>query len=158
MNKAIKDAFRTEVAEKVKEVESQKVEEIVYHRYNPPELHLPRRKEHVGLKDKRNMKHTISTNGEDILLEVKNMTDGNPYADDTDLTKPPNFLAGIIEYGRLPQKKGKFAYNRWGKEHPATQFLQPRPFTKETVRELKRTGEHVDVFIKGMKRNGFNLE
>lgn len=152
INNQITDTLQNEVSEKVKDVQSDKVREVVYGGYTSQKPKYDRRNGNGGLADKSNMKSTVTSSGNDSTLEVKNVADSNPNVDYTAGTNAPNYLAGIIEYGR---DSGLYSYNRTGTE---SEFMSPRPFTEETVDELERTEGHVDAMKTGLKKRGIDVE
>jgi hypothetical protein len=155
VNKAMMDAMKLEVSEKVKDIQAEKVKTEVYDRYTSQTPYIPRRNGNDGLADKKNMKSTVTQDINGVSLEVKNEAKGNPNVENTGATIAPDYLAGIIEYGRLPGRKGRYTRNATGTQD---EYLQARPFTKATEDTLLQTGEHVNAMKQGLKRQGIDVE
>jgi hypothetical protein len=153
INEQIEDTMKDEVLETVRDVEQEKIQEVVYDAYRPTEDRWERRYSNGGLMDRDNIRiEEFDKTNDGYSMFIKNMTGGNPTANPVqDFTDAPNYLAGIIEYGR-PDKKG---YYTWGSNHD---FMKPRPFTYETIRELERTLLHVHAMKRGLRRRGIQTE
>lgn len=156
LQRQVESAMDNEVSDVVKEVESEKVKEVVYDAYKSQEPYSPRRMDNGGLSDTKNMTNTISVDGNTTTLEIKNITQGHemPSVSYTSGTTPPNYLAGIIEYGR-PDHKGLYTTNATGTQD---QYLQARPFEEETVNELNNTKQHVEALKKSLQSKGIRVE
>lgn len=149
------DVMNKEVAKESKDLLSQHVEDDVYDAYTSQNPYKDRREDDGGLSDTDNMIHTVTNTVNGMELFVKNISNGNPNITYQGGVQPPNYLAGIIEYGREPNRKGLYAYNQTGTED---EFLRPRPFISNTASELSRTLEHLEWFKDGMKRRGIKLD
>ncbi|WP_079709864.1 hypothetical protein [Paraliobacillus ryukyuensis] len=151
-NHILTDVMEDEVAEMVKEEEANAIDELVYDAYTPnSDSSAERRGSYGGLKDTRNMIHTVTNTMGEIELLVRNITEGNEDVDYTEGTSPPNYLTGIIVYGR-PTQAGLYIN---GNAHA---YTKPRDFLSETMNEIQRTLKHVDAIKKGLKRNGINTD
>lgn len=151
----IDKVLEDEVAWEVKKVEAEMVEKIVYGTYTSQEPYAPRRHGMGGLQDKRNMVARVFKG----VLTVKNYADGNdsPPVDYTTYTHAPDFLAGIIEYGREPNRRGLYTHNKTGTEY---EYLRPRRFTKATIDKLRDKNRKilVDAMKKGLKSQGLEVK
>jgi hypothetical protein len=152
LNKQMADVLQNEVAEKVKDVEQESIDRTVYGGYQPtsPDSEpwvYERRRDDGGLRDRRNMEETVVHTSNGVELSIENTTTGS----DDDFE-----IADLVEYGDGANgKEYSFKSNR---DNTAYQYLRGRPFTKETVEELERTGEHVDEMRKGLRRKGLDVE
>lgn len=145
INKQMADVMRKEVAEKVKDVEQKNIDSTVYDAYAP--FVYEHRRDNDGLHDRNNMQSQVTQSGNSVELTVENTTKG----------KDSNYeIAELIEYGDGANgKEYDFKKNRDGTSY---KYLGSRPFTKNTVDELHRTGEHVDEMKKGLKKRGIDVE
>jgi hypothetical protein len=152
LNQQMASVLNNEVAEIVKDVEQRNIEDVVYQGYQTSNTggqpwKYERRRTNGGLQDKENMQHQVITTGNGVELSVENVTKG----------KDDNFeIADLIEYGDgYNGKEYSFKNNRDG---TAEQYLRARPFTRDTVDELKQNDEHVIAFKNGMKSRGIDLK
>jgi hypothetical protein len=142
LNQVNENIMANEVADKVKSIQSEMVEEVVYDAYDP--YVYERRGDYGGLSDTRNMIHTVTSTMNGLQLIIRNVTTGS---------KNSNFeIAGLIEYGH-DNGHGvyEYNYNRAGTEQ---QFMQPRPFISETIKRLEQSLEHVQAYQSGLIRLG----
>lgn len=149
----IADSLKNEVTEIVKEVEQEAIQEQVYDRYNivggrrkDPYVYQ-RRMGHGGLSDPNNMVQVVQIVGDEVVLEVTNITKGQQ---DSNL-----YVADLVEYGDGSGGEYDFKNNRDG---TAYQYLNPRPFTEETIKRLEASGVHVNALRNSLKRKGFIIE
>lgn len=145
INSQMADVMQKEISEKVKDVEQKNIDSTVYDAYSP--FVYERRRDNDGLRDRNNMQSQVTQSGNGVELTVENTTKG----------KDSNYeIAELIEYGDGTNgKEYDFKRNRDG---TAFKYLGSRPFTKNTVDELYRTGEHVDEMKKGLKKRGIDVE
>lgn len=113
----------------VKELESQNVDTFVYSVYENPIVYN-RRKDDGGLSDVDNMEHSVSAGGNQINVEIENMT--------TDKSNSSRFISGAVEEGGNP----------WGKDGA---WNEPRRFG-EATRFMLKSGALKDFYIKGFKK------
>jgi hypothetical protein len=153
INQQMADVLQNEVAEAVKKEQSYQVEDEVYDKYSPSSPDgepwvYERRRDNGGLSDTRNMiTSSPSYTGDGVEVSIENITKGS---DD-------NFqIADLVEYG--DGTNGKEYEHKTNRDNTAYQYLRGRPFTKATVEELERTGEHIDAARKGLKRKGLDIE
>lgn len=150
--RVIKNALGNEVAEKVRDIEQRKIDETVYSGYRPSTSDgepwvYKRRRDNGGLRDRKNMIANVQVTSDGVKLSVENVTTGSQ----------DNFkIADLIEYGDNTNGK-EYAYKR-NRDGTADQYLRSRPFTKNTIEELKRTGEHIDALIDGLKKQGIDVK
>jgi hypothetical protein len=154
IEKLMREALNTEVAEVVKNKEQQKVITEVYDKYSPSTPNgepweYKRRGLNGGLADKKNMKQKVKRTGKNAELEltIENKTKGkdeNMYI--SDLVEGGDGYNGL-EY--------QFKNNRDG---TANEYLQPRPFQQKTVEELEQSNDHVDAMKKGLQRLGLDVQ
>jgi len=131
----INNALLNEVADTIKDTESEQVDKIVY---SYPNKYYRRRGSHGGgLGDITNMTSEMVDDG---VLAVKNRTPPNPYYSHDALNG--EFIDYAVEYG--------VDYD----------FLNPgaRPFIERTKDELRSNGELVNAMKKGLKRQGIDTE
>ncbi|PAV30164.1 hypothetical protein CIL05_06770 [Virgibacillus profundi] len=146
----LSSVMKQELAQVVKETESDMVEKEVYNRYKPSPKGKPwtyqRRgtdKGSGGLGDIENMKAETAPTLTGVELTVTNTTTGQQ---DTDMQ-----IADLVEGGD----------NTNGKEYKhkgdgSGEYLEARPFQKETLRELQESGKAVDVLKKGLRARGLS--
>ncbi|MEL3959403.1 hypothetical protein NST17_19820 [Caldifermentibacillus hisashii] len=150
--RVIKNALGNEVAEKVRDIEQRKIDKTVYSGYRPSTSDgepwvYKRRRDNGGLRDRKNMIADVQVTSDGVKLSVENVTTGSQ----------DNFkIADLIEYGDNTNGK-EYAYKR-NRDGTADQYLRSRPFTKNTIEELKRTGEHIDALIDGLKKQGIDVK
>lgn len=157
----VRETLHDDVLEKVKDVEQKKIQEEVYDAYKPTEgTYIDRRYSNGGLMDRDNIRieQYTNRNGEQSIF-IKNMTGGNPLANPVqDFTDAPNYLAGIIEHGRYVSggnAMGVYTKNKYNTQY---NYLKPRPFTYETIRELDRTLAHLHALKLGLKKRGIETD
>lgn len=147
----IASSLSSDVAEKVKEIESDMVQKDVFNAYSTFEY---TRRSVGGLEDISNM---ITSEpiivGNQIIITIENQTKG--YSD------PSFYIAPLVDYGDAAlfsnQGQGEYTwkFNRAGTEY---RFLQPRPFIEDTIAELLSTGIHIDVLQKSLESKGFSFK
>jgi hypothetical protein len=151
INDDIMEVMDESVAPKMKEIESEHVQTDVYNAYTGQDPYMRRRGTNGGLADTDNMVHTVTRTTNGYELWIKNITRGNPRVWRTGATNEPNYLAGIIENGR---DRGRYMDN---KTFTQDQYLSPRPFISNSIREIERTLAHVEEMHKGLKRKGYDV-
>lgn len=147
----VKKALVEDVAEVVKENESDAIEELVYTIYSDPPVEYDRRMRDGGLSDPKNMKVRALGN----RIEVYNNTPLNPdYPNDKAYS-----LDLLVEYGdRGPG--GEYLYKTVDptKKPEGPTYLLPRPFTKVTVQTLRANKQHVNALRYGLMRSGAKVK
>ena len=154
LNQKIKKAMQNEVAEKVRDIQQEKIDEEVYDVYNvvggshqEPYVY-DRRRNHGGLRDRRNMIADVKENSDGVELSVENIT----KAQDQSYIN----LAGLIEYGD-ESEYGYYEYKD-NRDDTGWQYRQPRPFIEETRKEIAKTNAHVGALKKGLQKQGIDVE
>lgn len=133
INKQIQESLQTDVAQKVIDIAQDHVQTDVYDVYAPKEY------TRTG-QLKQDFVATPIPNG----IEIENTrSDGERY------------IPEIIEYGHDKSEQGY--------EYPAyyptgDNFIQPRPFIENTVKELETGNIHVTELKKSLQNKGFNIE
>ena len=155
LKNAIKDSLAHEVFETVRDVEQKNIDETVYDVYDPkvyPNIKagIHRRETQGGLIADENIVPTMI--GDDTLI-VTNETPPNPYARDGATTNKN--LAELIEYG--DGYKG-FTYDYPEEDTEKYKYMNPRPFTANTIEELVTTGKHKKALKDGLLRQGIKSE
>jgi hypothetical protein len=148
LTKAIKDSIVLDI----KKLESKNVNEVVYKSYNP--IIYQRDMDEGGLSDIDNMHHNVTIDGKSINLTISNDTMNNQ--DYNPNNKYPFEIAGLVEYGDN-SIYGDYDYPFSGKDPTRHRYLNPRPFIQITRDELKN-GKAREFFIKGLKKQGLNIE
>lgn len=124
LEKDIINTLENKVSTKVKLIEQEVIDEVVYDVYEPTKYE--RRFDYEGLSDIRNMTHEVKKIGGEITLFVSNETKVSEHTYDS---SKGEYLDEIIEYGMLKN------YSNLGvNDVPA--YAEPRPFTEETQKEI----------------------
>lgn len=144
--KQLTATMEDELASVVKATQSDMVEREVYAKYKPKNgqpWQYVRRGEHGGLADTRNMEETVSPIADGVELTVVNTTTGS---DETNMQ-----IADLVEGGDGTNGK-EYMYKGDG----TGEYLESRPFQKETLRELEESGLATEVLKKGLRMRGLN--
>lgn len=139
----IKEVLVEVVVPKIKEVEIETIEEVVYGVYDPKEY--IRRGSNGGLLDRENITHTPLLNG--FYYSIKNIT--RKYERD-------EYLAPLIEYGHTRA----IAMGDIGYEYPryGMAYMRPRPFVQMTIQRLVLGKEHELAMRQGLKAMGIDVK
>jgi|LSQX01.2.fsa_nt_gb hypothetical protein len=152
LEKHIKQSMENEVAEVVKDVMQEKINDEVYMSYRHSSgdsgrqepYRYERRYYEGGLIDRDNIAHEVSKDG---TLTVENIAKGKDSGDD---------LAPLIEMGH---NKGYGSYDYTSnRDNTQDQYLQPRPFIAKTREELQKEGKHIKALKDGLKKQGLRVE
>ncbi len=140
IEKCIEGSLENEVFETIKNVELKHIKEDVLSVYSPKEY---KRRSYDGIDDEDNTTQDKIKNG---VLEIKNITKFNPEyeSENTGLGLPV-----LIEYGH-----GESGY--FYDYAASDDFTNPRPFTENTIQEIKDSQKHVKALELGFKRNRIN--
>lgn len=154
----IKESMNNEVAEEMRDEHIEQLDKFVYDSYEPSQWsqrNVPRREGNGGLKDRANMITTFNEKNNIIEMEFRNVTEGrtSPPVSYTDGTYAPNYLLGIIEYGRTGANKGLYTH-----VDEADIFLRPRSVMGETFKNIESKDIVYKGMKKGMKKRGYNVE
>jgi hypothetical protein len=156
---AIDKTLENEVFEEVKETELRHIKTDVYGVYKPKEY--VRRYGSAGMLDPNNIVIMDELGNNSVTkgnLSVVNITAPNSHTPDGE-TSINKDLPELIEYGhddylnRYPFVKG---YDYAGGKN--TTFLEPRPFTANTIDELQTTKAHIVALKNGLSAKGFNVK
>lgn len=143
IEKNVQEVLENEVADVAKDTMQAATQEYVYNAYTPSGKNpYQRRGISGGLLSTENI---VVEKIDNTTISIKNITKGNTnYSGSTN-----EEIDGIIVRGR--------GYT-W--MHSSIYRLQPYPrdFYGQTVRKLKQTGEHIDIFKKGMRKRGIKVE
>lgn len=149
-NKNIASVMENEIAQTIKQKESEMVEQEVYQKYTPsngePWIYN-RRRQNDGLADTRNMEHKVEIINDMVKLTVTNVTGGS---DDANMR-----IANLVEHGDGNGGNYDYKSNRSG---DADKYLSPRPFQARTLEELSKTSELKNVMSKALKARGINFK
>ena len=148
--KHVQVGMENNVAEVVKDEESNQVREVVYDSYDPapPEFGgYERRMDNNGLSDKENMDADIINNDDGCFLMVTNKTTGNPEYGSEEV-----FIAPIVEHGN----EGGYGYYDYGSKNAP--FKKPRRFQRKTIETLQQNKEHVRALENYLKQVGFKTK
>jgi hypothetical protein len=133
---AVNKGLKVEVAEVVKNVESQQIIDKVLNVYDPISYD---RRTSGGIDDIQNINGNLIG---DCLLEVTNNT---PLNDAYGINRSGNTLNEIVLSGDGYMFDYDYAYN------------QPRDYVTATEEELESTQAHVIAMAESLKRQGFNV-
>ena len=137
--KDIKNEIAPKIAEEMKNIEQEVIEEVVYNAYTP--TYYERRYEDGGLSDKENMKETIVSKENNIEIKVKNVTKGNSeYSDAEGYTA--GYIDEIIETGQ-------------GYGYDLDSYIGARPFTEISQNVIDYTDRIVKLFEEELRKKGW---
>ena len=149
MNKGIDDIYNKllndiekeiapKIAEEMKNIEQEVIEEVVYNAYTP--IYYERRT-NGGLSDKKNMKETIAFKKNNLEIKVENVTKGNAeYSDAEGYTD--GYIDEIIETGQ-------------GYGYDLDSYISARPFTEVSQNVIDYTDRIVKLFEEELKKKGW---
>lgn len=135
------NGMKEDVSEVIKDEEVDSIISEVYSKYDPVEYN--RRFDNSGLSDKDNMETKLYHKNNEVIIEVVNMTTGNPNQGDEE-----DFIAPIVEYGH--GKYGVYHYSQTGNEP----YARPRRFMKTTISLLNQNKKHVQALKDYLNRQG----
>ena len=140
-NKLLKDIEKEiapKIAEEMKNIEQEVIEEVVYNTYTP--IYYQRRPS-GGLGDKENMEETIVSKENNIEIKVKNVTKGNSeYSDAEGYTD--GYIDEIIETGQ-------------GYGYDLDSYIGARPFTEISQNVIDYTDRIVKLFEEELRKKGW---
>lgn len=156
LNKAIlehaRNSMKDEVAPVIKDAVSDQVESVVYDRYKTaigkPYVYERRGTStgSGGIGDTDVMFTQINDFSKGFSMSIKNMAKGQ---------NDNMFIADLVEGGQGHNGKNyKYTVNR---ETNTPSYLEPRPFQAKAAEELKRSEEHLNTFLKSMRRKGIDI-
>ena len=134
----IKNEIAPKIAEEMKNIEQEVIEEVVYNAYTP--IYYQRRPS-GGLGDKENMEETIVSKENNIEIKVKNVTKGNSeYSDAEGYTD--GYIDEIIETGQ-------------GYGYDLDSYIGARPFTEISQNVIDYTDKIVKLFEEELRKKGW---
>jgi hypothetical protein len=137
ITKKLASALQNECFEEIRDTEQSVIDEVVYDVYSPKIY--DRRDISGGLIADENIKLNII---DDLTIKVTNDTPANLDYNGTDKN-----LAELVEFGN--------GYNNTYYDYPRNlPYVEPRPFTEETVERLKQNKNHIKALRKGLSRQG----
>ena len=127
------------IAEEMKDIEQEVINEVVYNAYSP--TYYERRYEKGGLSDKENMEHDIEETANGFTISVKNITKGNDeYSGAEGYTN--DYIADIIEEGQ-------------GYGYDLDSYIGARPFTEISQNVIDYT-DRIDKIIENeLRKKGY---
>lgn len=143
--------LENEVADVMREVQRDAINEEVYNVYPDPPVVYQRRDFDGGLADPNNM--IVKVNG--TTLKFSNITPPNLSYDGFESSYVTDFPA-LIEYGD-GGSGGSYTYRHSSRPWGPT-FLAPRPFMERTREELRVNRYHVNALWYGLLRAGFKVK
>lgn len=171
----VKKALVEDVAEVVKENESDTIERVVYGVYSDPPVVYRRRRGSGGLSDPDNMHVRVLDNAIEVLnntppnyayngheeddyrFERSILGSGVWYESGDGCTiRYPVGLDELVEYGD-GGPGGEYTHKHSSKPEGPT-FLEPRPFTQETINTLRANKQHVNALRYGLMRSGARVK
>ena len=127
------------IAEEMKNIEQEVINEVVYNAYSP--TYYERRYEKGGLSDKENMEHDIEETANGFIVSVKNITKGNDeYSEAEGCTD--GYIADIIEEGK-------------GYGYGLDDVIGARPFTEISQNVIDYTDKIENTIIRELKKKGW---
>ena len=134
----IKKEIAPKIAEEMKNIEQEVIEEVVYNAYNPTYYE---RRTKGGLSDKENMKETIAFKENNLEIRVENVTKGNAeYSDAEGYTT--GYIDEIIETGQ-------------GYGYDLDNYIGARPFTEITQNVIDYTDRIDKVIEEELRKKGY---
>lgn len=137
----ISKTLKKDVFEQVKKVEQENIQDAVYDAYKPKVY--KRRMYEDGLIADSNIIPVVIDNE---TIAVVNVAEPNPYTPQGRASVDKN-LPELVEYGH-DNGHGSYDYSNGGA------YLKPRPFTANTIDELRETNSHVKAMKDGLNRKG----
>lgn len=126
------------------------IEQIVYNSYTPNKYE--RRGSDGGLLSLEYFESNGKRKNNKIDIMFKGSTPSNPNVDYTAGVEPPNYLEGIIEYGR---DRGLYSKN---KDNTQDKYMKPRPFTREAYQSIEGNWSHVYGLQDDLKKFGIKSD
>ena len=134
----IKKEIVPKIAEEMKNIEQEVIEEVVYNAYNPTYYE---RRTKGGLSDKENMKETIAFKENNLEIRVENVTKGNAEYSDTE-GYTTGYIDEIIETGQ-------------GYGYDLDNYFGARPFTEITQNVIDYTDRIEKIIEEELRKKGF---
>jgi hypothetical protein len=131
----IEESLKTDVAQTIKEVEREHVYKDVYSKYEP--RRYERKMDDGGLSSIKNMDHDVKINGDSIELTITNKR--------TD-EKTGKYIPYVVETGI------GYDYTEPDYPNPPYTYQNPRPFTKETIKDLQQHKQHIMTLKRSLQK------
>ena len=160
INKLLKQVLNDRnsfTAEEIKRTQSDMVEKEVYSKYTPSNgepYRYERRGTEGGLADMRNMWHEAVEARGKVSMLITNLTEGNPEDNENNLKQGQ--VAMLVEGG--DGAMGLNYYYKSNRTDTAYKYLQPRPFQKATIEELKANKMHVQTLALELRQKGIDTK
>ncbi|MFC0903873.1 hypothetical protein ACFHWD_04105 [Clostridium sp. MT-14] len=139
-----REVAQKDMTEKIKDVEIETIEKTVYDAYYP--MMYERRMSNNGLIDRKNIDAQFTDNVNGISMYVTNNTRGNTK---WIMGSTSGYIEHIIEEG--------IGYT-WEYSDIYKQQPYPRPFTKNTINDLKQNKQYVQALKNGLKKSGIDVK
>jgi hypothetical protein len=134
-----------ELVPKVKEVQIEKIRTVVYKAYEPKQYQ--RRYGDQGLEDIGNIRARSIYDGKYFVITNETMRKGQK-----------GYLAPLIEFGHYNSiAEGYGGYN-YPIDNRFLPYMKPRPFIKETVRELEENELHYKIMRDSLRKRGLDTK
>lgn len=154
LNRALKQHLNSvmsnQVAEEIKNEQSQQVHKQVYNKYRPNADGEPyvykRRGDEGGLSDTENMDEDTQFTVNGVELTVTNNTRGKDGKTD---------VSGLVEKGH-DNGFGEYDYTR-NRSGDAYKYLEARPYLEKTIEELNTNKKHIKSAKKALRSMGLDV-
>ena len=151
VKKRVEQTLKNEVFEEVRDVYQKHIDEDVYDVHSPTVYQ--RRDIGGGLIADENIIGDVN----DFVLAVKDIAPLNTSISNSGKQKSysDTYLANIIENGLANTGHAKNLFNRDMSSEP---WANPRPFTQNTINDLKTNKQHIEALKEGLKKRGIKTE
>lgn len=147
----MKESLQNEVTKYIKDKMQEHIRSDVYGQYHRLEalgfidepFVYERRYENGGLISRENIKMTPTENG----IMIENITKGSNQSIP---------LAELVEHG--DGYNGCEYDNKENRDNTSYQYLQPRPFLKNTKEEIENSKECIEIIKNSMKNKGYIIK
>lgn len=150
----VSDAMQDDVFQAVKEVYQKHIDEDVY---DTGSGYYRRRDASGGLIADENIQKTKIG---DMGLEVRNMATPSSSLSPKSSSGTAGQLAEWIEHGdayKTDAQKAMFGHYS-NKDFSGEAWASPRPFTRNTIEDLKANKQHKFALINGLRKRGINAK
>jgi hypothetical protein len=147
IKRAVNSSLEKEVFETIREVEQKHIQKDVYNAYKNPNMIYQRRNNSDSLDSDDN----IVADVHDGTLVVSNIARPNEKRNQGGMPLDGS-LAAMIEFGH--------GFKGWEYDYGTGNepYSEARPFTKNTIEELKYSNDIKEAMKKGLKRNNINTQ
>lgn len=140
----VNNSLKNEVAEKVKEVQSDSIQKVVYEVYSPKMY--KRRGNSKGLSDIKNMKENLVIDDSLNVTELK-ISNETPFNGENEYSSS---LARVVVTG--------VGYNYFPPNDDDAAYLHPRDFVQDTELTLIDNKDHVKALKESLKKKGLKVK